>query len=302
MIKEIKDFLNKMPYVKGLYAEVSEYKRNAKYKPGHFYSPIVSVDDVKLNQDRIWKNRDESDIKGIDLKVNKQLALLTSFEEYYKDQPFKSISDSGTRYQFENGFYSYTDGLALYSMIRKLKPKRIIEVGSGHSSALMLDVNQLFFHNAIELTFIEPYPERLNTLIKETDRQSATIVVDMVQSVSLDVFKKLDAGDMLFIDSSHVVKTGSDLTYILFEVLPILKSGVSIHFHDVFYPFEYPKQWVFEGRNWNEDYFLRAFLMYNTDFEVTFFADYLHKKHSKAFETMPLFYKNSGGNLWIRKN
>src|SRR5205814_62343 len=117
----------------------------------------------------------------------------------------------------------------------------------------------------------------------------------------LETFEKLNSGDILFVDSTHVVKTGNDVNYILFEIIPRLKSGVLIHFHDIFYPFEYPKDWVFMGRNWNEDYFLKAFLMYNNEFEIILFSDYLHKHHKEIFKEMPLCYKNSGGNLWIRK-
>src|SRR5690606_8620162 len=115
--------------------------------------------------------------------------------------------------------------------------------------------------------------------------------------VPLAVFEELNAGDMLFIDSTHVAKTGSDVNYILFEILPRLKSGVLIHFHDIFYPFEYPRDWVFNGRNWNEVYFLKAFLMYNTTFEIKLFSHYLHKHHPNVFEAMPLCYRNHGGNL-----
>src|SRR5690606_22964232 len=114
-------------------------------------------------------------------------------------------------------------------------------------------------------------------------------------------FDRLEADDILFIDSTHVAKTGSDVNYILFEILPRLKSGVLIHFHDVFYPFEYPRDWVFAGRNWNEDYLLRAFLMYNPAFEIILFSHYLHKHHPDAFAAIPLCYNNRGGNLWIVK-
>jgi len=88
---------------------------------------------------------------------------------------------------------------------------------------------------------------------------------------------------------------------VLNQILPRLKEGVLIHFHDVLYPFEYPKEWVFQGRNWNEDYILRAFLLYNSKFEILLFSDYIHKHHKEAFVDMPLTYKNSGGNLWIEK-
>jgi len=165
----------------------------------------------------------------------------------------------------------------------------------------MLDTNEHFFKNSIKLTFIEPYIDRLKSLLKENDYETTTIIEKDVQGVNVEVFEKLNAGDILFIDSTHVVKTGSDVNYIFFEILPKLKSGVLIHFHDIFYPFEYPKDWVFKGRNWNEDYFLRAFLMYNNEFEIKLFSDYLHKHHKHIFDNMSLCFKNAGGNLWLIK-
>ncbi len=163
--------------------------------------------------------------------------------------PFKSEKQNNLRYQFENGFYSYTDAIMLYSMIRYYKPKRIIEIGAGFSSSVMLDTNELFFENAINLTFIDPYADRLYSLITENDKKTATIIETNVQLTPLIVFEKLEQGDILFVDSAHVTKTGSDVNYILFEILPALKKGVLVHFHDVFYPFEYPKDWVFNGFN-----------------------------------------------------
>jgi predicted O-methyltransferase YrrM len=226
---------------------------------------------------------------------------MADLNHFYAEMPFKSEKQDDVRYYFENDFFCYSDGILLYSLIRYLKPKKIIEIGSGFSSAVMLDTNELFFNSEIELTFIEPYPERLYNAIKENDKKSTTIIVSEVQQVSLEKFEELNAGDVLFIDSSHVVKTGSDVCFILFEILPILKGGVIIHFHDIFYPFEYLKEWVVEGRNWNEDYFLKAFLMYNTAFQIILFPDYLHKMHSKIYNQMPLCYKNTGGSLWISK-
>ena len=122
-----------------------------------------------------------------------------------------------------------------------------------------------------------------------------------VQSVPLQKFKDLNENDILFIDSSHVSKTGSDVNFEIFNILTNLNSGVIIHFHDVFYPFEYPKEWVLAGRNWNENYLLRAFLSYNNSFEILHFSQFIHYHHKEAFQSMPLTYKNTGGNLWIRK-
>lgn len=174
-------------------------------------------------------------------------------------------------------------------------------MGSGYSSALMLDVNDLFFNRSIQLTFIEPNPERLYSLITEADKNSVTIYDKMVQQVDLDLFKTLERGDILFIDSSHVSKTGSDVNYLLFKVLPLLKPGVLFHFHDIFYPFEYVKSWVYEGRCWTENYILRAFLMYNQQYRIRLFAHYLHTHHAQLFQQVQFPFRYDGVNLWIEK-
>jgi len=297
IIKKIKGYINALPYVRVLYKE----SLNSCFPNGHFYSPVIAIDAVKKRASEIWKNRKIDGISGIDLRTEEQKKLLQQLEKYYAELPFTPEKQEKIRYQFKNGSYSYTDGIILYSMIRQFEPKQIIEIGSGYSSTVMLDTNELFFDNQINLTFIEPYPDRLYSLMKEGDTKKSTIIVSDVQQVSLAVFEKLNSGDILFIDSTHVSKTGSDVNYILFEILPVVKKGVIIHFHDVFYPFEYPKEWVFQGRNWNEDYILRAFLMYNEKFEIKLFSEYLHKHHMDVFKEMPLCYKNPGGNLWIEK-
>ena len=166
----------------------------------------------------------------------------------------------------------------------------------------MLDTNNIFFNNKIDLTFIEPYPERLYSLMFETDKKQVTIIQSKVQLLLLDNFEKLQAGDILFVDSTHVVKTGSDVNYILFEILPILQSGVLIHFHDIFYPFEYPKSWICtSGHSWNENYFLRAFLTHNKKYNILLYSHYLMLHHKQIFESMPMCYKNGGANLWLQK-
>lgn len=294
-------FSKKIQSLKGFYQKNKPFNKNYLFPPGHFYSPIISVDDIKKRQENIWSNERNDEIKGITLQTNEQLNLIKEFEKYYTEIPFSDNKNNKNRYYFKNPFYSYTDAIFLYSMIRKFNPKQIIEVGSGFSSAVMLDINEQFYNNTIQLTFIEPYPDRLEGLLKSSDTKTTTLIKNNVQDVRLDTFEKLNSGDFLFIDSSHVVKTGSDVSHILFEILPRLKSGVIIHFHDIFYPFEYPKEWVFEGRNWNENYFLRAFLMYNNQLEIKLFSNYLHKHHSDVFKNMPLIYKNKGGNIWLQK-
>lgn len=277
-----------------------KYNPLSKYPFGHFYSPIVSRAELVEFEDQIWEEGDQDFILGINLNLDNQLLLLKDFTKYYPEMPFRDEKEDNQRYCFNNGAYAYTDAIVLYSFIRHFKPKRIIEIGSGHSSAVMLDTREAFLID-INLTFIEPYPKLLYRLFKDNDIANCKVLAKKVQNVEISEFQKLQRNDILFVDSSHVSKTGSDVNYEIFKILPTLNSGVIIHFHDVFYPFEYPKSWVSEGRNWNEDYLLRAFLSYNNQFEIVLFSHFIHQHHKAAFKEMPLTYKNTGGNLWIRK-
>ena len=268
--------------------------------PGHFYSPIPSIRDLKVYKDEVFDV--PAAIRGIDLNESRQVELLELFGQFYSEQPFTPQKLPERRYFFENPNYSYTDAIILYCMIRYLQPRKIIEIGSGYSSCAMLDINEMFFDNSIACTFVDPYPQLLRSLIKKEDRKHVRILGQRVQDVDAGVFRELVSSDILFVDSSHVAKTGSDVNYIFFKILPLLNGGVYVHFHDVFYPFEYPQEWALEGRAWNEAYLLRAFLEYNRAFEIQFFTTYLMYKHHEMFEShMPLCLKNTGGNLWLKK-
>ena len=139
-------------------------------------------------------------------------------------------------------------------------------------------------------------------MLKKQDRTSSQIIRAPVQDVPLETFQDLGENDILFIDSSHVAKVGSDLTHLIFRVLPCLAPGVLVHFHDIFWPFEYPREWLIEGRAWNESYFLRAFLAYNNTFEMLYFNSYMAERHqTDVAEHLPLCLCNPGGSLWIRR-
>jgi hypothetical protein len=138
--------------------------------------------------------------------------------------------------------------------------------------------------------------------MKPDDLERVTLIEKDLQQVDSELFSELEANDILFIDSSHVSKLDSDVNHLFFRILPVLKSGVFIHFHDVFYPFEYPLDWVYEGRAWNEAYLLRAFLQFNNKFQIQLmntFIDCFHKE--KYFREMPLVQKNPGGSIWLKK-
>lgn len=284
---------------KNLVAENNRLNSLQGFLPGHFYSPVVDGKMLEPREAEIWKAQDR--IEGIDLNMEEQFTLVKSFSTYYPELPYLPEKGLNTRYYFDNDYYTHNDGITLYSMIHHLNPKKIIEIGSGFSSAIMLDTNEHCLKGSVRLCFIDPYPERLKGLMNEQDQLNAELIAQDVQAVPMKIYRELEAGDILFIDSSHVVKTGSDLHHILFNILPILKPGVFIHFHDIFFPFEYPKAWVMAGRNWNENYVLLAFLMYNEKFRIRLFSDYLYKKHSDIYRDLPLAYNVQGTSLWIEK-
>jgi hypothetical protein len=222
--------------------------------------------------------------------------------EYSDEIPFQAEKQKGLRYFLQNPMFGFADGICLYGMIRHLKPKSIIEVGAGYSSCVMLDTNELFFDNSISCTFIEPNPESFLSQLEPGDLQRIELLRMTPQDVQPDMFASLSANDILFIDSTHVSKAGSDVNYLVFEVLPELQSGVYIHFHDVFYPFEYPKRWICDlGISWNEAYLLRAFLQYNQSFRIALFVNYLERFHLDQLRAlMPQSAGGAGGSLWLR--
>jgi hypothetical protein len=240
------------------------------YPPGHFYSPLPDANDIPAGVDD--RNRE---CPGVDLRDDAQLALLHKMAGYYAEMPFTTAATPDRRYYFANEWYSYCDATVLYGMLRHFRPACVIEIGSGFSSAVMLDTRDRFLHPSTQFTFIDPFPARLQTLVRPDDSSRCNVVVKKVQDVEISTFDTLRANDILLIDSSHVVKLGSDVAHLIFNVMPRLSSGVIIHFHDIPWPFEYPLTWLRAGRAWNEAYFVRAFLQFNDAFEILFFNDYM---------------------------
>lgn len=277
--------------------------------PGHFYSPLPDACTITSARTRALDQAASDELPGIDLNCAVQLALLEEFEQVRTQLPYSEHQTPKARFHLDNPYFSYGDAVILFGMLRRFRPRRIVEVGSGYSSAAMLDAAEANPEAPIEFTFIEPHPERLLTLLRPTDGAHQVIETLPVQNVPLTRFELLEANDILFIDSSHVLKIGSDVQYLLFEVLPRLQTGVLIHFHDVLWPFEYPELWFRQGRAWNEAYALRAFLQYNRTFEILCFNDYLGCRHRERLErhlplalTPPSSRETPGlSSLWLRK-
>lgn len=292
-------------YIVALEAERDQLRADLAHwktwmSPGHFYSPIPSIDEVRAREADLFGPPPPS-LPGIDLREHEQVALAQNLARFYDELPFPRTQSPDSRYWFENQAYSYADAIYLYTMLRHLQPRRVIEAGSGFSSAAMLDTADRWLPET-SFTFIDPDTSTLDALLHPTDRERVTILRAKLQDVPLTTFEALEANDILFIDSTHVSKTGSDVNRIVFDILPRLARGVYVHVHDVFYPFEYPKEWVYEGRAWNEDYILRAFLEFNGAFDVVLFGTWLARFHRELLaRLMPLTLENPGGSLWLTR-
>lgn len=269
---------------------------------GHFYSPVVSRAEAEREWPRLVRPRVPA---GVDLREAEQRAMLGRLMGHFETAPFQNSKTEGQRYYYDNPSYHYGDATVYWSMLNVLRPSRIIEIGSGYSSALALDTIDLL-GLPTRCSFIDPFPA-------VAEAATAPLGADhdvrpyRVQDLDLAILDELNANDILFIDSSHVVKTGSDVHFELTEMLPRLKPGVVVHFHDIFFPFEYPRRWVIEHNpSWNEIYFLHAFLMYNTQFRIEFWNHYASLRFASEIaaavpRTAQRFFLNPGGGLWLRK-
>lgn len=269
--------------------------------PGHYYSPIPAPADVRGQASDVLGPQTTS-VPGIDLNVQGQLALLNELRSFAAAQPFTAEPTPERRYHYNNDAFRLQDGLMLYGMLRQVRPKRVIDVGSGYTSAAMLDVDELFLHQSVEFTFIDLDPTRLLSLMRAEDRARHRVLAQPVQAVPLEAFDALQANDVLFIDSSHMGKVGSDVLHLLTHVLPRLKVGVVVHIHDIFWPFAYPSAWFEEGRAWNEGYLVRAFLQFNSGFRILLFNDYLAIHHRAVLrEQFPQTLQDTGWSLWLQR-
>jgi hypothetical protein len=275
------------------------WKSVVTHEPGHFYSPHLDLEGLDPAAERL-----PSDDETLWECANLDETLIRStYQDLMGVWPSPDLPDApvtGSRYHQRNGFFSWGDAFVLSALIRRDKPANIVEVGSGFSSAVILDtLNQTGLKSNV--TLVDPYPQRLQSLLMPEDLDRVSILESNVQDVPIDVFDQLTAGDICFIDSSHVAKVGSDVTYLFLKVLPKLRSGVLIHVHDVFYNASYPMPWIQEGHAWNESIILRAFLTGNTRVEVIAFNDYaasvcpdLFLGRHADFATRP------GSGFWMR--
>lgn len=277
--------------------DIKELRYRKAFPFNHYESPFSQS--IELEVFRRQKNMDT--VLDIDLNVDIQLEFLSKLVIHSNDFK-KRKNENRFRYRSDNTFFPDGDAVLLHSMIREWHPHRIIEIGSGFSTCVMLDTREYWEDCAeMKVICIEPYPERLKANVKDSDKIDIRNI--FVQNVDLREFEVLEANDIVFIDSSHVIKTGGDILFEIFEILPKLQSGVLIHFHDIFYPFSYPENWVLEGIAYNEAYILRALLTNNNAYEIIFWNDFMAGKYGERMieNGLPKDMLGGGSSLWIRK-
>ena len=255
-------------------------------RPIHYYEPIPDFRSITAEQ--ITRRRD---FPTIDFNWNDQLALLNELAAY-RDELAK------LEFNFNNGYFSGFDAAIYYSLIRHLKPQKIIEIGGGYSTQL---ANQALAANGNgKLICIEPYPERLNGAGPNLD-----LIQKRVEEIDVAFFSGLTANDILFIDSSHAVKFGSDVCFEFLEILPRLAPGVWVHVHDIFFPHDYPAEWLIKRRMaLNEQYLLEAFLSFNSQFRVALANYWLYLDYgNEAARVWPnARFENFGASsLWMKR-
>ena len=268
---------------------------------GHFYSPIADPVDLKFRENKIYAQSDS--MNAIDLNVDEQLSLLQQLKTFSGDIKWTiDPPDDASEYFYSNDQFPVLDAEFLYCALRYFRPKSMIEVGSGFSSLITAEVNRHYFNLGLNFTCIEPYPRQF---LLDGVEGITNLIQEKIEDVDLSIFDQLQSGDILFIDSSHVSKIASDVNFLFFEVIPRLRPGVIVHIHDIFLPDEYPKVWMIDqGRNWNEQYLTRAFLMFNKDWDVIWASHFMGTRYIEEVQMVfPRYPKlGGGGSIWLRRN
>ncbi len=270
--------------------------------PNHYYDPLPIITELS---DDIWNRR--SKLTGININEKTQFQILKEFSIFkgeYDNFPLNKQKNLQIYYVNNKAFES-VDGEILYCFIRHFKPKKIIEIGSGASTLLISQAiikNREENNSICEFITIDPYPKNF---VENKPPGLTKLLKDKVQNISVSFFEELNENDILFIDSSHVLKIDSDVFYEYLEILPRLNKGVLVHVHDIFLPAEYPRELIHTSfRFWNEQYLLQAFLTFNEEFEILWAGSFLHLNYPSILEKAFNSYnrdKRWPASFWIRR-
>lgn len=242
---------------------------------------------------------------GVDLRLNEALRLLSTSLQPYLDE-FRPPELPPGQFWLRNGSYGIVDAPLLYAMVRYLRPKRLYELGSGCSSHVirLAERANTCDNDLLEHTIFDPFPFYMCAMGKLPD---VTVIRERTEDLDPALFDELQSGDILFVDTTHTVRTGGDVPHIFLEILPRLASGVIIHVHDIFLPYEYPREWVIDQRQaWGEQYLLQAFLAFNDTFEVLLPNYALTRTAPESLRRLiPTFHPEAAhpeaGGFWMKR-
>jgi len=254
------------------------YRQGFHLLAKHFYLPVPDDTDAL---DDFWSK--PSEMAGIDMNEAAGIEVMETIAPCYMPEFRAMFPVDGPLeppgFYLINGGYMAVDAHVYYCMIRHFKPRRIVEIGNGNSTLLAIaasNKNEEETGQRPKLTSIDPYPW---PMFKQGYEGLDDLIVKRVQDVPVAFFEKLEEGDILFIDSSHVIRSGNDVHYEFLEILPKLQPGVLVHVHDISLPKPYPKVYFDNRLYWNEQYLLQAFLAFNDHFEVIWPGNYLMLKY-----------------------
>lgn len=287
-------------------AAVEEVERPLFYWPSltDFHSPVPDTRSLSqpATRSRIWPEP-PPERPGIDWQAERQLQLLSELGKQTPMRIPEEPTDDPLEYFAPNPSFDYYDSWAMAAMLRHLRPSRMIEAGSGWTSLLAARVNREYLAADMELTCIDPFPQ---PFLSGGAKGISRIIEQPLEQTPLSVFERLAPNDVLFIDSTHTVKTGGDVVFLFGEVIPRLRKDVFVHVHDIFLPRDYPEQWALSGWSWNEQYLLQAFLAFNSEFEIVLALAWLAENHPDALAAAappPNHYrKRFGASLWFRRS
>jgi hypothetical protein len=260
--------------------------------PVSFYSPVPNTKEIPPE---IWEHRYDR-TPAFQFNAQAQLSLLDRLSKWAPEM-VDTPQNSNSEYSWSSSYFPPLDAIIYYSIIREFKPRMIIEVGGGDST--MVAVKAALRNGFTRVKCIEPYPREI--LLQ--DIPIMELITKPVQQIPFSEFEALEPNDILFYDGTHVSKCGSDVNYIVLDVLPRLKPGVLIHIHDILLPWDYSKWCIMEMQwFWNEIYLVLAFLLFNDSFEVLIANHYLANEYrSHLRRTFPWAPSVGGGSLWLQR-
>lgn len=233
--------------------------------PAHYYSPIPDIRELD-QRPQIWKL--PSDMPGVDMNREAQRQFMTNVLGQYVDEcDFPAHATASPHEYFtRNSYFGYVSAAAMHCIVRHYRPRRMIDVGAGFTTRVLARAARMNADSGspAHLIAIDPYPA---PILREGFPGLTCFLEKAIQDVDIGLFAELQAEDILSIDTSHALRTGGDVSYIYLELLPRLRPGVLVHIHDIFLPFEYPREWIRRRYFWNEQYLLHAFLAHNLAFK-----------------------------------